>query len=383
MKESRTEDEMTTTDEEVARAYAEANDPSGMVEREAVAYLEERMTADEAAEAVRKQMPVATSPETDAAVDKWKAGTDLVEREAELPSVSRWQQMEAMAKQLSRSKLMPKHIRESNDPEADCIVVLLLAHDLGLSSTVAFQKVNVIEGKPAMSAELMRMLIRRDGHRLWVTIDRDERGRPIAATTHGIRKDDPANEYAASFSLDDAVAASLCKIDDNGNPVSKDSHGRAKPWEKYTEDLLVARSSSRWARRYGEDCLAGVSYTPEELGDVLSVDNETPVPPSPQCTDEQLADVREKLTHLDERGRVAVQAEWKERKYGNVQAIATQTAKLRQADFQPVLDLIERHTPAEGEVVDEETDDVAEQSVKCGKLTPDSPHNADEDLGAH
>jgi hypothetical protein len=148
--------------------------------------------------------------------------------------------------------------------------VLLAANDLGIPLTQALDKIFVLDGKKGMAAELMIALVLRDGH----TITPDPANDATRAVVHCRRRDTGA-EAVVSFTIEDAVAAKLVKIVD-GKPQARDSQGRAKPWEKFTADMLWARAVSRACRRMFPDCLAGVSYTPDELG-YIDADDE-PVP---------------------------------------------------------------------------------------------------------
>lgn len=166
-----------------------------------------------------------------------------------LPSPSEWHALAAMAEQLARSGLVPKHLRGKPD---DVMLVLLTGRDLHLSPTTAINKIHVIEGKPTLSAELMCALVNRQpGMRIWPDPANDGR----QAVAHALRD---GRELRFTFTHDDAVRARL-----TGKDV----------WKGYPQFMLWARAVSGLCRMAFPDVLAGVSYIPEELG--AEVDPET------------------------------------------------------------------------------------------------------------
>jgi hypothetical protein len=100
-----------------------------------------------------------------------------------------------------------------------------------------------------MSSQLMQALIMSAGHRVRV------QGDSTQATCVIVRRDDPEFAFSATFTMNDARLAKLV-------PGKPDSN-----WAKYPRAMLKARAISECAREACPDVLAGVSYTPEELGD--------------------------------------------------------------------------------------------------------------------
>lgn len=297
----------------------------------------------------------------DAVMESFRSGAELVEREERLPTLDRWTQMEMMATRLARSPLMPDHIRNSRDPEADAMVILLAAHDLGLSATVAFQKLHVVKGRLGQAADLMRALIIRDGHQFWTEVIYDAEERPVGATAHGIRKEFPDRTLTAKFTHIDAIEANL---------ADKDTY---KQWG---EDMYVARASSRLARRDFADCLAGISYTPDELRVALIEAEEVP----PEASEDELAAIRDAIDGFEEAVKAEVRERWKAAKLGSLQP-AGKFRRLSAAEVNAAWVLLraaERETPADAEIVAEhatgegEDRQQAEDRVEpgVGSLTP-------------
>lgn len=186
-----------------------------------------------------------------------------IQRASDTAELARAQGQEAwrFAQALSSAGLLPKAYR---DQPGNVLLAMEYGRALGLPVATVLTSVHVIEGRPSMSAELMQALIRRAGHRIRVTGDRQQ------ATCAITRKDDPEFTYTATFTLDDARAAKLVKPESN--------------WVKYPAAMLLARATSACARQACADVLAGVSYVPEELGDgsppdLAVVEQEASAPP--------------------------------------------------------------------------------------------------------
>lgn len=212
--------------------------------------------------------PDSAEPETAAAVDDEpvdasgspdsEPGTALeAHRPAGLetfPDPSRWQQITSMSHALAKSGIVPEALRGKPD---DITVVLLAAHDLGIAPTQALNKVHVIKGKPGLAAELMVALALRDGHSITPDPDNDR----SKATVHYRRRDN-GDSGSVSFTIDEAVDAKLVEWHDGKLRAVKGKD----TWVQFTADMLWARAVSRLMRRVFPDALAGISYTPDELG---------------------------------------------------------------------------------------------------------------------
>lgn len=147
------------------------------------------------------------------------------------------------SKALAASDLLPSEYRGK---PANVLVAMEYGEALGLAPMAAIQGITVIKGKPTASASLMAGLVRRAGHKLRVTGD-SKRAECVI-----IRNDDPDFEFKAVWTLDRAKQAGL-----TSNPS----------WQKYPDAMLKARAISECARNACSEILAGVQYTPEELGE--------------------------------------------------------------------------------------------------------------------
>lgn len=162
------------------------------------------------------------------------------------------------AKHLAESGLLPAVYRRQ---PANVLYAAEYGEMLGLTPLAAINGLHIIEGKPTASAGMVSALVRRAGHRLRSSYDR-ETG---LGWCEIVRHDDPGFTYRAEWTLQRAVDANLVQLKD-GKPFARDSKGNPKPWERYPEAMLKARAITECARDACEEALNGVHYTPEELG---------------------------------------------------------------------------------------------------------------------
>jgi len=165
-----------------------------------------------------------------------------------------------LAQTLQQTDFVPKALR--GKPEA-ILAAILTGAEVGISPMQALAKIHVIEGRPAMSAELMRAVVLRDGHDLWI-----EEQSSTRVIIGGKRKGSD-RETRVTWTMDDAKRANLA-----GKDV----------WRKYPTAMLTARATGQLCRAIFADVLSGISYTVEELedGDLIEVEEvpvDAPAPP--------------------------------------------------------------------------------------------------------
>jgi hypothetical protein len=178
------------------------------------------------------------------------------------------------AEKLAYSGLLPESFRGK---PANVFYAIEYGNMLGIHPLAAITGVHVMDGKPTASSSLMGALVRRAGHRLRVTAKGSLRTGDLTATAEIIRSDDPEFTYRATWDLDRAQRAGLIQrldIDQQGRTVitAKTPKGKPSSWEKFPEAMLKARAISEVSREACEEALAGVHYTPEELGAVVDED---------------------------------------------------------------------------------------------------------------
>ena len=164
----------------------------------------------------------------------------------------------SLAQRIARTEFVPDALR--GKPEA-VLACMLAGAEVGVSPMQALSKIHVIKGRPAMAAELMRAIVLREGHDLWI-----EEQSSTRCIVGGKRKGSD-RETRVTWTLDDAKRANLLS-----NPS----------WRSYPSAMLLARATAGLCRAIFPDVLAGISYTVEELqdGDVLDVLEAPPEPGS-------------------------------------------------------------------------------------------------------
>lgn len=159
-----------------------------------------------------------------------------------LPSASDWQLLKEQAQSLLVSGYLPKGITK---PE-QVILIMLKGRELNIPPLQALSHIHVINGKPCMSAELMLAQIYRLHPKTVFKFKERSNERCILEAkreNHGVE--------TFQWSIEDAKKAGLLQN---------------LTWSKYPRAMLHARVVSEMARSLFPDAIAGVSYTPEEMG---------------------------------------------------------------------------------------------------------------------
>lgn len=154
-----------------------------------------------------------------------------------------WADAMELAKVLAPTQFVPKDLR--NNPPA-VLACMLKGAELGVSALHALSQIHVIDGRPALAAELQRALILSHGHEVWV-----EESSGTRATICG-RRAGSEHVQRVTWTIEDARRA---KLDGKAN------------WRNYPADMLLARATGRLARFMFADLLAGMSYNVEEVSD--------------------------------------------------------------------------------------------------------------------
>lgn len=160
-----------------------------------------------------------------------------------------------LSKQMADSSMLPRAYQKQ---PANLLWAIQYAESLGVHPMTAVTGIHVIDGKPTASAQLIGGLVRRAGHKLRVTFDRQT----MTATAEIVRADDPEFVFKSVWTLDRAKDAGLA-----GKNV----------WKQYPDAMLKARAITEVARDAAPESLYGVIYTAEELGAEVDVtgDGET------------------------------------------------------------------------------------------------------------
>ena len=138
---------------------------------------------------------------------------------------------------------------------ANALLAIGLGQAMGLSPAESLYRIDVIQGKPTASAELIASNVRKAGHKLRVQVD--EANTSVTATIY--RADDP--EYPHTVTRDMKWAQTM-------GLTGKDNY------KKQPLTMLQWRAVTAVARLACSEALYGVQYTPDELTDI----GETPAP---------------------------------------------------------------------------------------------------------
>lgn len=150
-----------------------------------------------------------------------------------------WKTLTAIA----NTEFVPSGLR--GKPEA-LLAAVYFGRELGLGPMQSMNMIDIIDGKPSLSAELQNARIREAGHSV-TTLDWTDQ----VATLKGVRADN-GDEMTVSFTADMAKRAGL---------TNKNN------WKNYPEAMLFARALSMLARALFPDVFAAAHvYTADELG---------------------------------------------------------------------------------------------------------------------
>lgn len=152
-------------------------------------------------------------------------------------------QIREKADLLLKSKFLPSAIQTVEQ----AITIIMTGRELGLGLMESLRSINVIQGKPALSAQLMLGLCQQKPDFEDIKIE-EKSG---SCTTQVKRKDRSWHSY--TFTMDDARALGL---------LTKDN------WIKQPKTMLRWRSISGCLRVAYADAICGI-YTDDEIGDVI------------------------------------------------------------------------------------------------------------------
>lgn len=165
-----------------------------------------------------------------------------------LPNVQDFTILKEIATMAHKSGLLPSSIRSAEQ----AIIISLKGRELGIPPMQAFAHINIISGKPTMSSELMLAQIFKCIPKATINYISTNNTECIIEACRPNCK-----PSIFSFKKEDAEKAGL---------LTKDT------WKKYPDAMFRARAISAMARALFPDALMGVSYTAEELGCEIDID---------------------------------------------------------------------------------------------------------------
>lgn len=151
---------------------------------------------------------------------------------------------------------MSGYFRDVAD-QAQAVTKILFGRELGFSPIVSMSGIYIIEGKPALSANLLAATIKRSGKYDYRIVKWDNTQCEIMFKEKMEGKWEEIGP--SSFNLEDAKRAGCS---DKG------------PWKKYPKAMLFARALSQGERAYCPDVSACPLYVPEELGATVNESGE-------------------------------------------------------------------------------------------------------------
>lgn len=149
---------------------------------------------------------------------------------------------------LAPSTILPVAYRGN---AANAFVAAETGAALGLEPLQALASIAVINGRAALSSDLMAAVIRRAGHTLRIV-----ENSPESVTATLIRADDKTFKFEVTWDKDKAVKAGLW--------------GQRGPWSQYPTQMLRARAITEVARQGASEALMGMIYSPEDFGATIT-----------------------------------------------------------------------------------------------------------------
>jgi hypothetical protein len=153
-----------------------------------------------------------------------------------------------LSQRISNTPFVPTALRGKNEAVLACV---LYGAELGLGPMQSLNSIHVIEGRTAMSPELMRAMVARHGHRIDVI-----ENSATSCEVKGIRSD-TGSMATVRWTMEDAKLAGL---------AGKNN------WKTYPRAMLLARATSELCRIVFPDVIAGLSYTPEEVSSIAGIE---------------------------------------------------------------------------------------------------------------
>ena len=174
--------------------------------------------------------------------------------------------------------------------EAAAYVKVIAGAEMGIGPMAAMSGINIIQGKPTLSANLLAAQVKRHPRYDYRVIDHSDSVCRIEFRQDG----EPIG--VSEFTTEDAQRAGV---------------GGGQNWRKYPQAMLFARALTQGVRWYCPDVTAGPAYVPEELGEPEVVEAEPiadeDIPPA-----EVLEEMEAEFRPIDELGSLITQADLSE-----------------------------------------------------------------------
>lgn len=169
-----------------------------------------------------------------------------------LPSSGEWEALTVIATKLASTPFVPTAYR--GQPES-VLAAMMYGREIGLGPMQALQKIHMIDGKPAMAADLMLSQMRKGGVVILASESTSERAWINA------RRKDTGEQAEVEWTIEEARQVPAKERNQQITLAEKGT------WKAYPSDMLWARCVGRLARRLGSDLLGGMVYSSEEVAD--------------------------------------------------------------------------------------------------------------------
>lgn len=177
----------------------------------------------------------------------------------------------AKAVTASGGSILPKAYQGN---PGNALIAINLGSSMGLAPAESLYRIDVIQGTPTASAELVASNVRKAGHKLRVRVDEQAQ----SVTAEIIRADDP--DYTYSVTRDMAWAKDM-------GLAGKDNY------KKQPMTMLQWRAITAVARLAASEALYGVGYTADEIRELpapqqaqaVTADQFVHAEPAPQTPD--------------------------------------------------------------------------------------------------
>jgi hypothetical protein len=193
-----------------------------------------------------------------------------------------YEMMWKVSQRVTNTPFVPKALQ--GKPEA-VLACILYGAEMGIGPMQSLNSIHVIEGRAAMSPELMRAMVARHGHRIDVIENSN-----TACEMKGVRND-TGSSATVRWTMEDAKMAGL---------AGKNN------WKTYPRAMLMARCTSELCRILFPDIIAGLSYTPEEIASIegIEIEETAPVMQIEEAVVEEV--VAEIIDEIDDERRVEI-----------------------------------------------------------------------------
>lgn len=195
------------------------------------------------------QNAIATASEASGLGNGNQAIQKLETPKATVPSVSEFSVMKETASMLVATGFLPAAIKTAEQAMA----IILTGRELGIGTMAALNTINVIQGKPTVSPQLMLALIERSGQLGDIQIEQVDGG-AISCTM----KRKGRSPHSEIFGDAEAAAMQLSGKDN---------------YKKQAQTMYRWRAVAACARVTFPDVILGL-YTPDEMGAEVSEDGE-------------------------------------------------------------------------------------------------------------